>query len=163
MTQVKDRVKASFRNKDQLLKAIDELPRDTSWQCHNISVAGDFRDDGGSLMKEELELWFRDPVECVRELIGNPAFREVMAYAPEKIFEDSDGKCEVWNEMWTADWWWNTQVRFNTAKFRDVRLTIFFVCSLNSLQALQLPLSSSHPIKPSFRSFVVTKAHGLCT
>jgi Plavaka transposase len=35
--------------------------------------------DGG-MMSKEVELWRRDPVECVRELIGNPAFREVISY-----------------------------------------------------------------------------------
>ena len=25
---------------------------------------------------EDLELWFHDPVECVRELLSNPAFKD---------------------------------------------------------------------------------------
>ncbi|KAI9461411.1 hypothetical protein HD554DRAFT_2206691 [Boletus coccyginus] len=33
---------------------------------------------------EELGLWMRDPVTCVRELIDNPAFDDSMTYAPEK-------------------------------------------------------------------------------
>lgn len=61
-------------------------------------------------MIEELEVWFRDPVKCVEELLGNPAFRETMTYAPEKIFGNLEGTQEVWNEMHTAEWWWETQV-----------------------------------------------------
>ncbi|KAF8152285.1 hypothetical protein B0H34DRAFT_111607, partial [Crassisporium funariophilum] len=61
------------------------------------------------MMEEELELWMRDPVECVRELMGNPAFKNFMAYAPEHIFTDEAGTKRVFDEMWTADWWWNTQ------------------------------------------------------
>lgn len=52
-------------------------------------------------MVEEVELWYRDPVECVRELIGNPLFDGKLAYAPEEHYEDRDGTREVRNEMWT--------------------------------------------------------------
>ena len=61
-------------------------------------------------MKETLELWRRDPVECVRELIGNPAFQNGMRYAPERVYADEDGKTRVYKEMWSGDWWWDMQV-----------------------------------------------------
>jgi hypothetical protein len=50
-------------------------------------------------------------VECVRELIGNPAFADSMEYAPERIYTDKAKTNRVINETWTADWWWETQVR----------------------------------------------------
>jgi len=62
-------------------------------------------------MTEDLELWIRDPVECIKELIGNPAFRDVMKYAPEKHYEDREGQHKRIDEMWTAEWWWELQVR----------------------------------------------------
>ncbi len=62
-------------------------------------------------MFEEVELWHRDPVDCVRELVGNPVFRDAMRYSPEKLYEDAEGKSGIWNEMWTGEWWWKTQVR----------------------------------------------------
>ena len=37
---------------------------------------------------EELELWMWDPVACVQELIGNPAFCGSIAYTPEKVYTD---------------------------------------------------------------------------
>lgn len=61
-------------------------------------------------MVEEVELWSRDPIECIRELLGNPAFKDCMRYAPERVFEDKEGEVRVFDEMWTADWWWDTQV-----------------------------------------------------
>lgn len=61
-------------------------------------------------MVEELELWRRDPVECVRDLIGNPAFKESMAYEPEHVYTDAMGGTRVYDEMWTGDWWWKMQV-----------------------------------------------------
>ena len=37
-----------------------------------IDVEGDVVGKDGAMKQEMLELWQRDPVECVEELIGNP-------------------------------------------------------------------------------------------
>ena len=42
--------------------------------------------------------------------IGNPSFREYMGYAPEKAYVDKYGRTRRYDEMWTGDWWWATQV-----------------------------------------------------
>jgi hypothetical protein len=34
-----------------------------------------------------------------------------MKYAPEHVYEDVEGETRVYDEMWMADWWWNTQVK----------------------------------------------------
>jgi len=65
----------------------------------------------GDTESEELELWMRDPVAYIRELIGNPAFNGSMAYAPEKVYMDQEGQEHQYDEMWSGDWWWKTQVR----------------------------------------------------
>lgn len=65
---------------------------------------------GNTMKREFLELWWRDPVECVQELIGNPAFCNVMKYAPERLYADPDGKVQIIDEMWTGSWWWEIQV-----------------------------------------------------
>ncbi|KAJ7748266.1 hypothetical protein DFH07DRAFT_775727 [Mycena maculata] len=67
---------------------------------------------GATMRKETVELWWRDPVECVRELMGNPMFRDVMrSVAPEELYADEKGEIRVINEMWTGDWWREIQVR----------------------------------------------------
>ena len=81
------------------------------WIYDQVTVTGDQLDENGQVMSEVLDLWRRDPVECVRELIGNPAFRAVMGYSPERIFSDPDLLNRVIDEMWSADWWWEVQVR----------------------------------------------------
>ncbi|KAI9573154.1 hypothetical protein HD554DRAFT_2202408 [Boletus coccyginus] len=58
---------------------------------------------------EELELWMRDPVACVQELIGNPVFDDSMAYTPEKVYVDQGEHMHRYDKMWTGDWWWQTQ------------------------------------------------------
>ncbi|KAG2117575.1 hypothetical protein DEU56DRAFT_712892, partial [Suillus clintonianus] len=105
-----DRTGPSYTTNKAFLKKIDGLPtKPPDWHCDIVKVAGDLVDGDGEMLTTELELWRRDPVECVRELIGNPAFKEFMAYAPERAYEDTQGKSRIYDDMWTCDWWWETQ------------------------------------------------------
>jgi hypothetical protein len=76
-----------------------------------VTVRGNVEDEKGEMLQEDVELWSRDPVECVKELIGNPAFKEHMAYSPAKAYADRAGQHRVIDEMWTGDWWGEKQVR----------------------------------------------------
>jgi hypothetical protein len=77
------------------LKNIDNLPtHGTPWICDIITSQGDKKNnDGTAVAPEHLELWRRD-----------------LNYAPERIFADENRKSRVYDEMWTGDWWWDTQV-----------------------------------------------------
>ena len=56
----------------------------TGWTCDIVTSKGDLLNEAGEpLPSEKLELWRRDPVECVRELLGNPALKDYLKYAPE--------------------------------------------------------------------------------
>lgn len=74
-------------------------------------MRGNHDDENGVPLQEDIELWSRDPLECVKELIGNPLFKEDIAYSPARAYADAAGQHRVINEMWTADWWGETQVR----------------------------------------------------
>ncbi|PPQ76233.1 hypothetical protein CVT24_009444 [Panaeolus cyanescens] len=99
----------SFHNSRALFKRIDALPEGPGWTCTPIRIRGDRKDRHGVCRHEDLEIWHRDPVDCVRELMGNPAFKDHQHYAPKKIYLDADLKNREYSEMWTADWWWNVQ------------------------------------------------------
>ncbi|KZV61912.1 hypothetical protein PENSPDRAFT_616234 [Peniophora sp. CONT] len=45
----------------------------------------------------------------MQELMGNPVFADFMRYSPEKVYENCMGWMRTFDEMWTADWWWDTQ------------------------------------------------------
>ncbi len=62
-------------------------------------------DENGEKRTERLELWQRNPVDCIKELISNPAFAEYMRYAPEHHFEDPNSKKPLYSEIWSANWW----------------------------------------------------------
>lgn len=92
-----------------------------------IAVAGDQVDTNGDMLSVELELWRRDPVDCVWELMGNPTFREKMAYTPEHAYEDREGTARIYDEMWTGDWWWETQVSCDQHYQKNVEETYYIL------------------------------------
>lgn len=74
-------------------------------------MAGNVLDDKGRPTVTEHEFWQRDPAACVFQLLGNPAFKDISAYAPEQVFRDPEQIERIYDEMWTADWWWDMQVQ----------------------------------------------------
>ena len=93
------------------MKKVDLLPTGPDWICELVKVVGDRTGEDGQPIIEEVELWRRDPVEIIQSLIANPMFKDEIAYEPEKVYKDNRGKIRVYDEMWTGDWWWDTQVR----------------------------------------------------
>ena len=78
--QTRNRTKPSFKNKCAFYHCIDTLPQGAKWICKPFEITGDKRDENGELRCEVLHLWKQNLVECIRELISNPAFREKMQY-----------------------------------------------------------------------------------
>ncbi|KAH9049439.1 hypothetical protein EDB84DRAFT_1666988 [Lactarius hengduanensis] len=42
-------------------------------------------------------------------IFGNPEFARELVFAPERHYTDAERTCRVYNEMYTADWWWSVQ------------------------------------------------------
>ena len=92
-----------------------QLPTGPGWTYETIDIVGDLIDDETKEpMVETVELWKRDPVECIRELIGNPLFKESLHYEPLRLYCDEEGENRIYENMWTANWWWDTQVKQST-------------------------------------------------
>ncbi|KAF7371562.1 hypothetical protein MVEN_00011400 [Mycena venus] len=111
VVKIKGGAKPSYHNTRAFFQKIDSLPSGPEWTCEIFEIVGDETDARGNAKKEEVEFWKRDPIECIKELMGNAAFRDKMRYAPQKVYRDKDGKRREFNEMWTRDWWWNLQNR----------------------------------------------------
>ena len=91
----------SFKTAHDMNKIIDtELPGRAPFQSKIVNI-GD----------ERLEFHFRDVIECIRSLYGDPRFVHDMAFAPERHYTSSERTCRIYNEMHTSDWWWMVQVR----------------------------------------------------
>jgi hypothetical protein len=100
-----------FKNKNTLYSAVDDLPLPGSeWTCHIIDISGDKADDEGNPIAENVELWMRDIIECIRELLGNPAFRRHLCFKPEQAYRDATRTRRIFDQTWTGDWAWEMQV-----------------------------------------------------
>ncbi|KAG1890596.1 uncharacterized protein F5891DRAFT_1131630 [Suillus fuscotomentosus] len=104
-----NQTKPSFHNNRSFLQKVDELPHATAWSCKKVKVQGNKTDEKGQTLHEEVEVWMRDPVKCVKDLIGNPLFRDHMVYTPARAYRDPAGLHRVIDDMWTADWWCDKQ------------------------------------------------------
>ena len=58
--------------------------------------------------EQSTTFYYRNIVSCVRYLIRQVAYKEHMVYAPIRE-HDSNGD-QLYSEMHTAEWWWETQV-----------------------------------------------------
>lgn len=101
-----------FKSKKGLFSKIDALPQGPGWKCTPLLVKGDVVGPNGEQLQEVLEIWHRDPVELVQELVGNPNFKNYLRWSAEQRFRDEDGNIREYREMSSGDWWWNTQVRY---------------------------------------------------
>ena len=149
----------------KLYNAVDDLPKGMSWHCREIAVKGDLMDESGKQLTETVEVWYRDPIACVRELIGNPMFAKMLAYAPELVFRDAKGTERQIDEMWTADWWWKMQVSSDSIEdtFHSSLVSSLVGSSTASHKEPLFPLSSCHPTRRSCPTSAVINLHGQST
>ena len=89
-------------------KKIDRLPTGPEWHYDDVLITGDIIGPDGKPLTEEAELWRRDAVDCTADLMGNPAFRDNIAYEPVKIMRDGQ---RYYGEMNSGKWWYKVQVR----------------------------------------------------
>ena len=59
---------------------------------------------------ESCEVFYRDIVECIRSLFGDPNFTPYLHFAPEKHYTDDTKDTRMYHDMYTGKWWWATQV-----------------------------------------------------
>ena len=114
-TRMVERSKVTWPNARAFLQDVDKLPISAKWKYRTLEVPSDQE----GIPACEVELFYRNPVDLVKELIGNPDFNNpnIMAYEPVKIFvgkhdEPEDSYQREYSEAWTGDWWHSVQVRY---------------------------------------------------
>ncbi|KIJ62538.1 hypothetical protein HYDPIDRAFT_135569 [Hydnomerulius pinastri MD-312] len=90
----------SYTNSRELNKIIDEnLPSSRPrFQREQIIVAG-----------EAFDVYFRNIIECIKALFGDPEFTPYLLLQPERHYVDDTKKERVYFDMNTGKWWWATQ------------------------------------------------------
>ena len=99
--KITDTLDLSYNTVKQLNSIIDtKLPGRASFCCKIVNIGG-----------ENLEFHFRDVIECIRSLYGDSQFMHDLVFAPERHYTSPERTCQIYNEMYTGDWWWTVQVR----------------------------------------------------
>ncbi|KAI0349104.1 hypothetical protein OH77DRAFT_1465723 [Trametes cingulata] len=98
----------SSKNKVSFFKKIDQLPVGPEWICDIVEITGDRVGPNGQFQTETVEIWRWNPIDCIKQLIGNPAYDGHIAYALVKVVRDGT---RYYSETNTADWWWDMQTR----------------------------------------------------
>ncbi|KAJ7587692.1 hypothetical protein C8J56DRAFT_1004560 [Mycena floridula] len=106
---IQKRCKLSYHNNYSFQKKLDQLLIAPEWKCEMVDVRGIPPGKKDPVVLEKVELWKRDPLKVIRELVGNPAFKDHMAYAPERAYTSGNLDSRMYDEMWTANWWWDLQ------------------------------------------------------
>ena len=81
---------------------ISALPSSTKFNHAKLSVPG---------MVEPFDLYYRNAIDVVADLLADPAFADVMSFAPERRWADATRTTRIYNEMSSGDWWHEIQVR----------------------------------------------------
>jgi hypothetical protein len=89
--------KPSFSSSYELYQRIQALPGGPQWQHTPIKFP--------DAPEEELTLFWRNPVECLRWLEGNPAFIGHTTYTPVEAFTDASLTNRLYTEVHTGRLW----------------------------------------------------------
>ncbi|THH31606.1 hypothetical protein EUX98_g2563, partial [Antrodiella citrinella] len=97
---VREDLGLSFKNTREINKIIDEkLPSSRPrFRCKEVLVAG-----------EVFDVYYRDALECVKALYGDPSFAADLVYTPERHYADANHTVRMYHDMHTGKWWWDTQ------------------------------------------------------
>ncbi|KAH9913048.1 uncharacterized protein B0H18DRAFT_888958 [Fomitopsis serialis] len=98
----KERLGLSYHNSYSLLQRVDSLPERAEWRERWLT----FKDRPN----EEHLVQYRDIIEAIRTLLGNPEHADRIVYRPRRIFSDASRTNRIYNEMWSGRWWHAVQV-----------------------------------------------------
>ncbi|KAH8999683.1 hypothetical protein EDB86DRAFT_3075750 [Lactarius hatsudake] len=96
--EVTDRLGVSYSSAKEIDRIIDTLPGRPPFECEDFTIGG-----------ERLSFYFRNVLQCIQTLFGDPEFAHELAFAPERHYSDPECTCRIYSEMHTGDWWWAVQ------------------------------------------------------
>lgn len=109
-----ERCNLSFSSNYALNSLLDKLPSaGPRWRRIQRTIVGTLKDaKGDNFLKEEVEIWVRDIVEVVKELIGNASYGEKLVFVPQRVEINGNPTKQKIDEMWTGNWWMRIQVLY---------------------------------------------------
>ncbi|KAI0348786.1 hypothetical protein OH77DRAFT_1440804, partial [Trametes cingulata] len=65
---------------------------------------------------EVFEIFYRDVIQCIRALYGDPELADLLVLTPERHYADADHNTPVYFDMHIGKWWWETQKELEKRK-----------------------------------------------
>jgi hypothetical protein len=82
---------------------MEMLPRVPEWKSKKIELTG-------HPTSEPMHLFYRDTLDCVEYIFGNPLFANHMDFHPVRVYHDMERTIRVYSEWMTGDVAWEMQV-----------------------------------------------------
>ena len=97
--KVVNKLGLSYNTAKELDHMIDTLLGQPPFKSQNFTIGG-----------ELLTFYFRDVMQCIQALYGDPEFAHELVFVPERHYADPERTCRIYSEIHTGDWWWAVQV-----------------------------------------------------
>ena len=81
------------------------LPSVPEWKFKKIVLTG-------HITKEPMLFFYRNALDCVEYLFGNPVFANKMDFCPVQLYRDMERTIRVYTEWMTGNAAWDMQVGF---------------------------------------------------
>ncbi|KAF5347656.1 hypothetical protein D9758_014854 [Tetrapyrgos nigripes] len=76
------------------------------WESFTVKFNGDLPEDQSPLpawKQQEYQVWFRDPLAIMEQMLANPSFKTEMDVSPTRLFKN--GK-RLYRDLMTGNWAW---------------------------------------------------------
>ncbi|KAG1848368.1 hypothetical protein C8R48DRAFT_677294 [Suillus tomentosus] len=145
-------LKLSFSTAKELRSQAEMLPKGPSWKCQIIPSL--------HRTKTPIQLFWRDPVECLEALFSNPLFHDKLDFVPRRVYTTAARLTRVYSEWLTGDFAWEFQRHYNSWYHTFLRQTnITTMTGARVAHPLLLGLANIHMqtrMKLSSRAFLLT-------
>jgi len=98
----------SFTNSTEWLNTLHQIPygiQDDDWKTITMTI----QQDTNNSRPTDYVFYYRDIVKVIEFLIGHEPFTDNLNYAPIRVYSTREKKSRIYHEMYTGDWWWETQ------------------------------------------------------
>lgn len=92
----------SFSTAKDLRSRSEILPSGPEWQYCSITPKAP--------TKSPLFLYYRDPLQCLEDLIRSPLVKDFVKFSPFQLFTDAASSMRVYTEWLSGDRAWEMQV-----------------------------------------------------
>lgn len=103
LTQI-TKLNLSFKTAKDLRNKAERLPKSPAWKSKAWNTKFVHKKKG------KLHLFYRDPLECLQELLLSPLIKDHIRFKPFQLFHSAEGAMRVYTEWLSASAAWNIQV-----------------------------------------------------